>query len=156
MKRLHGIFLGILMAIMLTACGGSTSGDNAEIETIEPVKYKVQIDVSCEKNLLLNKYDVAVFVDSEEIGILDHGTHKMFETELEEGTYVVSFEKEDDSSVDGSVDVEVSGDALFKYRISCKGSQIEIEVIEVVDLSDDAKIFVTNTVFLVIQTIQSP
>lgn len=144
MKRLLMISLTILIASIMTACGGSGSGDNVEGETIESVKYKVQIDVSCEENLLLNKYDVAVFIDSEEIGVLDHGTHKMFETELEEGTYVITFEKEGGSSVDGSVDIEVSSDILFKYRICCAGSQIEIETIEVLDLSDDARELVTN------------
>ena len=65
MKRLVSILLCISVAISLCACGA----DNTAKETDPPKTYTVVIDIDCESNLLLNRYDVAVKVDSEKIGI---------------------------------------------------------------------------------------
>lgn len=146
MKRVLTMLFALLAAITLTSCG-EASDDIVEPDPVVPVKFNVQIDVECTQNLLLNKYDVAVLIDSNELGVLDHGTKKTFNAELEEGVYTLSFEEEGDSSVDGSVDIEISKDTRFRYRIFCKGSQIEIQEIKVqeaVELSDSAKALVTN------------
>lgn len=98
--------------------------------TEESTKYKVDIDVYCNSNLLFNKYDVVVYIDNDEIGVLEHGANDSYSIELTEGTHEVRFEKEDDYSVDGTTKIIVNDDVRVKYKIKCETTQISTNTTE--------------------------
>ena len=75
----------------------------------------------------MSRYDVKIFVDEKDMGTLEHGNEYKYSMQLPEGTYTFRAEKEEDSSVDGSIDFEVSGDTKLKCELSCKSDQIKIK-----------------------------
>lgn len=123
MKRLLIVFMSFMMILGLTACGGSKT----ETEKPEGEKYKVKIEIACIENLFFSKYDVNIFLDNEVIGTLEHGATDIYTIEIEAGEHTLKVEKEDDSSVDGTVRFTVSEDMELRYKISLSSSQIEIE-----------------------------
>ena len=123
MKRLLTVFMSFMMILGLTACGGSKT----EAEKPEGEKYTVKIEIACTENLFFSKYDVDIFLDNEVIGTLEHGATDIYTIEIEEGEHTLKVEKEDDSSVDGTVKFTVSEDMELRYKISLSSSQIEIE-----------------------------
>lgn len=139
MKRLVSILLCISVAISLCACGA----DNTAKETDPPKTYTVVIDIDCESNLLLNRYDVAVKVDSEKIGMVHHGGYNRFELELEEGKHEISFENNGDGSQSGWTSAYVIADSVFKYRISCSSS-IDVEMLATYSYSKEKETLITN------------
>lgn len=114
----------VLVAFSLTGCG-NTEGASS----LPQGDQQVLINVECESNLLFSKYDVDLFINDEYQGTLDHGSTQSFELSLADGTYTLRFAEEGDSSVDGSVEFEVSGNTSLKYIIHCTNSQVEIEEI---------------------------
>ena len=129
-KKLLALIIASIMIFMLTACGGGS--EEAESKEPEVVKYKLNIEVECESNILLDKYDVVVLVNDNKLGVLEHGATETFSAELEAGDYTVEF-KEDGGDASGSIGVSISGDTDLKYKISCKSDEI---VIDEVILSD--------------------
>lgn len=123
MKRLLTVFMSIMIILGLTACDGSKT----EIDKPKGEKYTVKIEIACTENLFFSKYDVDIFLDNEVIGTLEHGATDIYTIEIEEGEHTLKVEKEDDSSVDGTVKFTVSEDMELRYKISLSSSQIEIE-----------------------------
>ncbi len=124
MKKLC-VVMSLALCLIMSACS------NAERTISEPesqnvVTYSVKLDVDCVENLFFSRYDVNVFVDGKEVGTLDHGSQDSYNVNLPAGRHSLSFEKEDDSSIDGSVKFDVSNDTSLKYKISCTMDQISV------------------------------
>lgn len=126
MKRLLTVFMSFMMILGLTACGGNKT-ETEEVEKQEVEKYTVKIEIACIENLFFSKYDVDIFLDNEVIGTLEHGATDIYTIEIEEGEHTLKVEKEDKSSVDGTIKFNVSEDMELRYKISLSNSQIEIE-----------------------------
>ena len=124
MKRIIGIIMFLLVIVCLTACGS----DNKNAEAPEVAKYKLNIEVECLSNLFLDKYDVVIQVDDNELGTLKHGEKGTFSTELEAGDHSIVF-TEDGGEAAGLVDFSISDDMELKYTISCKSDEIVIDEI---------------------------
>lgn len=92
------------------------------------VDYHVQIHIDFPKNLLLNKYDVSVYVDDIYEETLEHGKSGDIEMELSMGEHVIAFEKEaeedDDDKVTGKVTLDVKNDLEAEYQIGCESDEI--------------------------------
>lgn len=89
--------------------------------------YSINIDISCEENLMFSRYDVCVYVDNTKLGVLEHGTQKIFSASLTGGVHTIRLTEEDDKSVDGSVDIVVDGNNTYKLEIACKNDQVKVE-----------------------------
>lgn len=89
-------------------------------------EFDVSLAISCEKNTLFSKYDVAVFVDNEKQGEMNHGTDKTFSVTLSKGKHTLRVEKSEDSSVNGETTFEVTNSQTYMFRIKCTNNQVEI------------------------------
>ena len=123
--------LAVALIICVNLCACASNNDEAETTTSAPI-YDVSIEVECIENLFLSKYDVNVLLDGENLGTIDHGKTKTFNSELTEGEYELAFQKEDDEAVDGVETIKVTkgGKNIFAFRITCSGSQIDVEVVD--------------------------
>lgn len=139
MKKFIAILLCMSIVFSLCACGVG----NTVKETEPPKMYTVVIDIDCESNFLLNRYDVAVNVDSEKIGMVHHGGYNRFVLELEEGKHEISFENNGDGNQSGWVSAYVAADSVFMYRISCGGS-IDVECLVTYGYSEEKENLITN------------
>lgn len=128
MKKWYKIFGIVVLAVCLSACGNeeSTEKENKE-EVPKKPKYNVEIEMICNENLFLSKYDINVFVNDDEVGTLEHGKSDTYSLELESGETVLRVENEEDSTVDGEIKFNVSEDMKLKCELSCKSDQIEIK-----------------------------
>lgn len=136
MKKILMICILFFMILGLVACGE----ENLQTEKIpqpEISKYSVQVKMECVGNLFFSKYDVKILVDDVEISILEHGTTNTYNLELEEGEHTLRVEKEDDSSIDGTVDFFVTENMALNYKLSLSSDQIEMEEIEETESEDD-------------------
>ena len=103
--RILGIAgIGITIVAIATVAA-IVLGANGSKKTSEPVQdapsYPVHLSVDCSENLLFSRYDLAIYVDSEKVGTLDHGAEDSWDLTLDKGQHTLRVQKEDDSSVDG-------------------------------------------------------
>lgn len=115
------------LAMALSACSGSESNDSSITDT---PTYKVSIHVECDGNLVFSRYDVLVYFDGAKLGELVHGDTADYFTDAVEGRHEVEFRSKDDSSISGSVTVEVNSDSEFSYSIHCTSSKVKIEELD--------------------------
>ncbi len=126
MKKWCGILISMVLAVGISACGNSDNADKKDGVSEKP-KYKVEIEMKCEENLFFSKYDVNVLVNEEKIKTLEHGKSDTYSLELEEGKNILRVESEEDSSVSGEIEFDVSEDMKLKCELSCESDQIEIK-----------------------------
>lgn len=129
MKKKFIVVIFAMIVIGLTACQSEQSETNQE-EKMQVEKFAVQVEIACEENLLFSRYDVNIFIDDELLGTLEHGATDTYTVELVEGEHTLKAEKEDESDVDGTVELEVSENTELSYQLSLSRDQIEIEKIE--------------------------
>lgn len=144
----------ILATLCVTGCLAGCSGDNGDgdqgfaeetsaevvenvpaepaepVESVE-VKYTVDLDITCEENLFFSRYDVAVLVDGQHVGVMEHGATDHFEVEVTEGEHELAFQKEDDPVVDGVVRFEVTQKMVVSCSLALTSDQIEVKDLEV-------------------------
>ncbi len=82
MKKVIGI--GLLLFILTVAACGQESSENA-------VACKFFIDVRSEDNLLLNKYDISITLDGDEIGTVANGDEFTYLTTVMSGNHTPCF-----------------------------------------------------------------
>lgn len=134
----------ITLIMLLLASGCENTAKTEVVVTPVPVTYVVQMDIDCAENLLFNKYDVTVEIDQEEIGVIDHGIQRTIEVLLEEGEYILSFQKEGDSNVDGEIQLFVDKNMYYKFYITCDSQQVKVNLIEETNLADKNKVTESN------------
>ena len=99
------------------------------------VKYTVNININFLSNLLLNKYDVVVSLDGEEVGSLEHGEDADYQLMVEPGQHTLTFAKSGSSSVNGEITLSVEGDVNASYDISCESDEVRVRTNYVENLS---------------------
>lgn len=129
MKKWYMALLVTLCGFFLISCSRENEAGKKE-EKVDVIKYRIELEIECAENLFFSKYDVRVLVDDNELGILEHGSTETYSAELEEGEYVFRVEKEEDSSVDGTIKFHVTEDMRLKCKLYCKSDQIKIEQTE--------------------------
>ena len=90
-------------------------------------KYTAKIVIDFSGNLVFDKYDVSMFIDGEKQEDLPHGESTEREYRLKEGMHHISFQKDDDESIKGLTEIDVTSDVEASYRISCHGDYIDVE-----------------------------
>ena len=142
--RILGI-AGISIAIIVIATAAAIAlGANGSKKTSTPVQdtpnYQVHLSVDCSENLLFSRYDLAIFVDSEKVGTLDHGAKDSWDLMLDKGQHTLRVQKKDDSSVDGRTTFKVDQDEKVSCTVYAKHDQVEISNLEVKASTDSGNI----------------
>lgn len=88
--------------------------------------YSVNLCVEFTENAVLSRYDVVLYIDGEKYGIYEHGVSFVENTTLTQGKHELKFCKIGDKSVDGKINVDVTGDTSVTCTIQCKNSQVKI------------------------------
>ena len=114
--------------LFLCACGGTES--SAESISNTP-KYNCDIHIDFLGNLIFSKYDVELYIDDEYQDTLEHGEDADLEYYLEEGVHALKFQSEDSSSVNGTVELDVTSDLEAAYKISCSSDEVDVETLYV-------------------------
>lgn len=127
MKKWYIVLLVMMCGMFLISCGNKEKAKEKVEEKVEVLKYNVELEVECNENLLLSKYDVRVLVNDTELGILEHGKTEKYSVELEKGECVFRVENEEDNTIDGTIKFDVAEDMKVKCKLYCKGDQIKIE-----------------------------
>ena len=130
--RILGIAgIGIAM-IVIVAAAAIALGANDSKKASKPVQdassYQVHLSVDCSENLLFSRYDLTIYVDSEEIGTLDHGAEDSWGLTLDKGQHTLRVQKKDDSSVDGRKTFKVDQNEKVSCTVYPKHDQIEISL----------------------------
>lgn len=130
--RILGIAgIGVAIVAIVTVVAIAL-GANGSKKTGEPVQdapsYPVHLSVDCSENLLFSRYDLAIYVDSEKVGTLDHGAEDSWDLTLDKGQHTLRVQKADDSSVDGRNTFKVDQNEKVSCTVYAKHDQIEISL----------------------------
>lgn len=95
------------------------------------VDYHVKLHINFPGNLLLNTYDVDVYIDDSLQETLKHGKSDDIEKELSMGEHEISFvknDKEDDEAnkINGKIKIDVKNDLEAEYQIKCESNDIKV------------------------------
>lgn len=101
-----------------------SKSDKVEISYHAYKKVTVSIDVDFLSNIFFDKYGVVVYLNEEKVGELAHGEDKSFSLQVSPGTYTLTFQKKDDTSCVGSIELDVKGDVNASVQISCQSDNI--------------------------------
>ncbi len=117
-----------------------TDADTSPEETTEEVtedlnapqdipssEYKIDVEINCIENYVFSKYNVKVYVDDLLQGTLEHGKTDTYTVALKNGTHSIKCVKEDDDSVYGEAQINVSKNETFKFEIYCTSLGISID-----------------------------
>ena len=100
--------------------------EEVKIITHKPFqKHKVKIIIDFVPNLLFNRYDLVVEIGDKKIN-LEHGEDEEFECSLKSDFYYIKVYSRTDSSIKGSLKLQVDGEAEVKYKITCYSEEIDI------------------------------
>lgn len=93
-------------------------------------KYDVKAEVKCKENLFLSKYDVDIYIDDKKIDTIDHGKETSLNLKLNKGKHTICFKNKEEKDVDGRYNFNVQENTKFKFNISCRSTQIDVDVIK--------------------------
>ena len=89
-------------------------------------KYTLKVIVDFTANIIFSRYDVKLTI-GDRTETMPHGKDAEFDYRLQKGKYTLVFEKAEDSSVKGSVDIELTGDTKVAVKITCHNDEVEVE-----------------------------
>lgn len=113
-----------------------SKSDRVEISYHAYKKVSVSIDVDFLSNLFFDKYGVILCLNGEKIGELAHGEDKSFSLEVSPGTYTLAFQKKDDNSCAGSIELDVKGDVNASVQISCQSDSVRVTTLYIEKLGE--------------------
>lgn len=105
------LIIALIVVLLIVFGGGNSSSQNnipavpisTEVNSYVPATehvtdeapvnrvYNVDLHLACEKNKVLNKYDVAILVDGRNLVTLPHGGADSYRLQLEEGSHSIEF-----------------------------------------------------------------
>ena len=88
--------------------------------------FQVILQIDFPGNLLLNKYDLELFVDDWLVDTLPHGTGRAYSVPLPEGSYVLTFSDPRDPEVRGTLPLEVREDLDLRCTLRCERGRVEV------------------------------
>ena len=106
---------------------------NADIKIVthKPYeKYTLKVTIDFVPNIMFSNYDVKLNVAGK-TETLSHGKDAEFEYRLKPDKYTLAFSSADDSSVNGTVELELLGDTEASYKINCYSDEVSIETLYV-------------------------
>lgn len=112
-------------------------GNNViSISVAEPL-YNVTIGIECVANWLFSKYDVKVYLNGISQGTLNHGNTGTITSALAKGVYEIKFVSAEDSTVTGSVSIDVRKEETFRFKIFCTSTGIDIQNISTAETGNN-------------------
>ena len=121
MRKYFRILMIFIISLVIMGCSNKESTDTIEGET-----YKTIIEVNCEENWILSKYDIEILIEEKTIAKFEHGGKETYDLELTEGEHTFKVIKTDDSDVKGVSKFIVSGETKLKYDLTCYNDEISI------------------------------
>ena len=97
----------------------SAGNNNSMSIILEVAKYKVDIEISCEENLIFSKYDIEAYLDDSWLGRIDHGKSESYSETLKKGKHTLLFKSNEDSEVTGEVEFNINSDKKLQYELHC-------------------------------------
>lgn len=126
-KKVFTYIMLVILILTFSACSSETETEKEKKLTSETeTNYNGKIDFVFNENLMFSKYDVDVFIDGISVDNIDHGSNKTLNIKLPKGKHEIKFEKEDENTVDETLEFEVVGDFYLKYEINSKSNKIEV------------------------------
>ena len=101
-------------------------GNNIISVSIGVPEYKVELVADCDRNIAFSKYNVKIYADDSLLGTLAHGTTETYSCTLKKGGHIFRFECEDDNTVKGTLNVNVSGDSTYKVNLHCTSLSVGV------------------------------
>ncbi len=135
-KMLYIILISVvLVVIFISILLISVFSKKKEVK-VNDGDYRVVVHIDFIENLIFSKYDVKFTIGDKNFN-LSHGESKDLGVYLNQGTYMLSFEKEDDSSIKYEEEIEVNGNMELSYKISCYYNRLSVENTYFNDNSND-------------------
>lgn len=85
------------------------------------------LDISFDSNLLMNKYDVSLELDGEQIDVIEYDKYYTNLCEVKPGKHIISVYKDDEREVLGEQNIQVEEDSTFQCQLKTKRKEIEFE-----------------------------
>ncbi len=117
MKRIFGIIC-LMLCLTVAACGQESS-ENA-------VACKFFIDVRSEDNLLLNKYDISITLDGDEIGTVANGDEFTYLTTVMSGNHTLVFIQAGETSPKAIKNITLKEDMTYSCKLAHDKESIDI------------------------------
>jgi len=95
--------------------------------TVSEPKYSVKLKIDCVENIILNKYDIDVYVDDKFMGDIDHGSNDIYELELSKGKHTIRVEHAEDYEIDGKISIDIIGDSTVELEVTCETENVKIK-----------------------------
>ena len=103
----------------------STTSTPSPTPTPTPIVNKVQVKVVFSENIILDRYDVDMYIDKKLTASFAHGKGSEFVVNLIDGDYTVRFENAKKNTVYGELPLTVKGDTEVVYKIASKSDHVE-------------------------------
>ena len=111
---------------------------------------QLYIDVKSESNLMLNKYDIELYIEGEEIGTVANGGQFTKLLTLKEGSYKFIAYKTGDHSVSTHKTISISGDMTFQCLIKHDKNNMEFRNLNTIDSVEGSSLVMEDTVGMVL------
>ncbi len=126
------IVLALAMCCILTACGFTSGGrsrtaDKPTTEAPAPTVYSVYLDFDFEQNLFMATYDIEIYLDEKNVGVIEHGKAFTKQIEAEAGQHTFVFYKETDNSVSATKKFEVKEDCTVRCTLHSNTGSIDVK-----------------------------
>ena len=73
--------------------------------------------------------DKHTILDENELGTIEHGKEKSFDVKLNDGSHTIRFTNDENDSVSGSYEIDISSDTTVVFSIECKRDKINVTLI---------------------------
>lgn len=94
---------------------------------VKQPEYMVTVEVERVENLVFSTYDVDIYINDNFIGTIENGATETYSIELKKGNYIITFENCENSEITGKVNISVSDESNFKFKINCNSTAIIVE-----------------------------
>lgn len=143
MQKTIFCIVAVIIALSMTMLSGCSDSNEPEgEEEAQGHLYELAVEIDCQKNLMFSRYDVDISIDNKKVGTLDHGTKKVFKTEVAEGRHELIVAKHDSNSVEGSTYFKTEAQSSkLTCNVECKADEIYLKDFEVtvVDVSAEER-----------------
>lgn len=126
MKKL--LCLIAALAMLFTGAFASEEGGQLDCETTtEPERFTLVLMADYQKNLFFNTYDISVYVDGAEIGVMSQGDERMEKLDLSWGEHEIRVVSHTREKHKDSVVFMLTGDEYL--IISCKAKWTGLRIV---------------------------
>lgn len=108
------------------------------------VYYQCYVDLTFDKNIVMAKYGLDMYLDDEKICNIPHGEVCTYLAKVKEGKHTLTFYKESDKSVYKSQEFEVSTDTTFKANLHTNDTTVEVNEYQLLNSIEGASIEVSD------------